>query len=122
MKFYNRCYAKSSARLFYYALRTSDLLGGVLQHLCFAICTGRQLAERIYLPLFKCFHGSRFHSMNRALVRTGATGAWAPVNFGQRVPGTRQFSMFNLFMRLILVKLVKKFGNFSFANNCAPVN
>ena len=30
--------------------------------------------------------------------------------------------MFNLFMRLILVKLVKKFGNFSFANNCAPVN
>jgi len=58
----------------------------------------------------------------RALVRTGATGAWAPINFEQRVPGTRQFLMFNLIMRLILVKLVKKFGNFSFANNCAPVN
>ena len=27
----------------------------------------------------------------RVLVRTGATGACAPVNFEQRVPGTRQF-------------------------------
>ena len=44
----------------------------------------------------------------RALIRTGATGAWAPVKFGQRVPGTRQFVMFNLLIRLILVKLVKK--------------
>ena len=46
----------------------------------------------------------------------------APANFGQRVPGTRQFLMFNLFMKLILVKLVKKFGNFSFVNNCASNN
>ena len=27
----------------------------------------------------------------RVLVRTGAAGACAPVNFEQRVPGTRQF-------------------------------
>ena len=31
-------------------------------------------------------HGS-IHS--RGAVRTGATGAWAPVEIGQRVPGTR---------------------------------
>ena len=70
--------------------------------------------------LSKGCHSS--YTLGRALVRTGATGAWAPINFGQRVPGTHKFLMFNLFMRLILVKLVKKFGNFSFSNNCAPVN
>ena len=80
----------------------------------------RQLDHRVSTAKSKQVHFILSHY--RALVRTGATGAWAPVNFGQRVPGTRQFLMFNLFMRLILVKLVKKFGNFSFANNCAPVN